>query len=162
MNEAVADAVPRDDRERRRVARRVLERHAELVASIGFPVKGAVCTKTLLDLVEARLRDGFGETELVALAAYAVTSEWHLQKHTRLEARFLFRSAAEVAAVGRDAALAAQKRAAKRSGKARRGIPGGSPGTDAQGTESEPPISREQMVTGAAALVAAVARGGAS
>jgi hypothetical protein len=157
LNEGGAPrGAPRDERDRRRAARRVLERHAELVAAIGFPVKGAVCTKTTLDIVEARMRDGFGETELIALAAYAVTSQWHLQKHTRLEARFLFRSAAEVAAVGRDAALAAQKGAAKRAGGPRRGTVGGGGAPDAPRLDPEPPSTREQMVTGAAALAAIV------
>jgi hypothetical protein len=163
LNEGGAPrGAPCDKRDRRRAARRVLERHAELVASIGLPIMGAVCTKTLLDVVEARMRDGFGEAELVALAAYAITSPWHLQKHTRLEARFLFRSAAEVAAVGRDAAMAAQKGVAKLAAKGRRGVPGGGGGAAVQAADPEPVCTREQMVTGTAAALAALAvKGGA-
>jgi hypothetical protein len=150
-----------DPRDRRRAARRVLERHAELVAAIGLEVKGAVCTRSLLDLVESRLGDGFAEADLVALAAYAVTSEWHLQKPTRTSARFLFRSAEEVGAVLLDAAAAARKGGAKRAGGRGRGAVGTPGGTDVQRADPEPASTREQMVTGAAELVAALAKGGA-
>ena len=135
----------------RSVARSVLERWAELVAPRGVVVAPLHTTRRL-NAIADRLRDGFAADELVELVAHAVGNTWHLQNPTRLEARFLFRTSEDVATELSKARTRRRSAGAKRAEKTSGGSPAGGACSGVQRPKSEPPVSREQMVTGAAAF----------